>query len=140
MVGGGTELVSGLVTGRTEKRLTPGRSDPRREEAAGTRCTRGRNDMRRFIIGGGDADATDARREATWLSCDTGAGRSDMRRSFELGGNRDAIDPEGVKLPVPILRRGVDESGGVATRDWSELTARRKSARDVSSRAGCIEG
>jgi hypothetical protein len=63
-----------------------------------------------------------------------------MRRSFEAGGNRDIIDPGGVKLPVPIFRRGGDESGGVATRDCRELTARRKSARDVSSRAGCIGG
>ena len=63
-----------------------------------------------------------------------------MRRSFEAEGNRDIIDPGGVKLPVPFLRRGGDESGGVATRDCRVLTARRKSARDVSSRAGCIGG
>jgi len=61
-----------------------------------------------------------------------------MRRSLEAGGNRDIIDPGGVKLPMPFLRRGGDESGDVATRDCRELTARRKSARDVSSRAGCI--
>jgi hypothetical protein len=63
-----------------------------------------------------------------------------MRRSFEAGGNRDIIDPDGVKLPVPFLRRGGDESGSVASRDCRELKARRKSAREVSSRAGCIGG
>jgi len=63
-----------------------------------------------------------------------------MRRAFEAGGNRDIIDPGGVKLPVLIFWQGGDESGGVATRDCRKLTARRNSARDVSSRAGCIGG
>lgn len=117
MVDGGSGLVSGLVTGRTEKRLIAGCSDPRRVEAGGPRGTRGRNDMRRFIMGGGHKDTADARREGMWLSRDAGAWRSDMRLSFNAGGNRDVIDPDGVKLPVPIFRRGGDESGGVATRD-----------------------
>jgi hypothetical protein len=43
-------------------------------------------------------------------------------------------------LAVPALRRVGAVSGGVASRDWSELTARRKSASDVSSRAGCMVG
>jgi len=67
-----------------------------------------------------------------------GIGCSDMPWSFEVGGSRDITNPGGVKLPMPFSRQGGDESGGVATRDCRELTARRKSARDVSSRAGCI--
>jgi len=62
---GGSELMSGLVTGRTEKRLTAGTIDPRREEAGGTRGTSGCSDMRRFSNKGGDGDARDLRREAT---------------------------------------------------------------------------
>jgi len=68
-----------------------------------------------------------------------GLGYIEIRRPFVAGGNRD-IDPGGVQLPVPFFPRGGDESGDVATRDCRELTARRKSARDVSSRAGCIGG
>jgi hypothetical protein len=117
VVDGGSGLISGLVTGRTEKRLIAGWIDPRRVEAGGARGTRGCSDMRRFIIGGVDTGATDARREATWLSGDTGVGCRDMRRSFEEGGNRVVVDPDGVKLPIPSLRRGGNESGGVATRD-----------------------
>ena len=63
-----------------------------------------------------------------------------MHRFFEVGGNTDIINPGDVKLPVPFLRQGGDESTGDVTRDCMEMTARRKSARDVSSRAGCIGG
>jgi hypothetical protein len=65
LVDSGSGFMSGLVTGRTEKRLIAGWIDPRREEAAGTRGTSGRSDMRRFSSGGGDRDAADPRREAT---------------------------------------------------------------------------
>jgi hypothetical protein len=41
-------------------------------------------------------------------------------------------------LAMPALRRVGAVSGGVANRDCSELTARRKSASDVSSRARCM--
>jgi hypothetical protein len=163
---------SGLVAGRTEKRLFAGWRDARREEALFSRDKRaGRIDMRRFIAGGVDGGArdarrdaacfshdeeagrkdmrrfiadgvatvaTDARRKAAWFRRVTGAGRNDMRRSAEGGVNRDASDPGGVRLAVPALRRGGAVSGGVASRDCSELTARRKSASDVSSRAGCM--
>lgn len=61
---GGSGLMSRLVTGRTEKRLTTGAIDPRRVEAGGTRGTSGCSDMRRFSNEGGDRDATDSRREA----------------------------------------------------------------------------
>ena len=65
MVDGGSGLMSGLVTGRTEKRLIAERIDPRREEAGGTRVTSGCNDVGRFSNGGCDRDAADSRREAT---------------------------------------------------------------------------
>jgi hypothetical protein len=61
---GGCELMSGLVTGRTEKRLVTGTIDPRREEAGGIRGTSGCRDMRWFSKEGGDRDARDSRREA----------------------------------------------------------------------------
>ena len=138
VVNGGNGLMNGLVTGHTEKRLITRWIEPRREEDGGTRGMRGCSDMRRFSNGGGDRDARDPRGGETRLSRDTGVGCSDMRRSFEAGWNGDIIDPGSVKLPVPFLRRRGDESGGVVTRDCRELTARRKSARDISSRAGCI--
>jgi len=65
VVDGGSGLMSGLVTGRTEKRLITGAIDPRREEDGGTRGTSGCSDMRRFSNEGGDRDARDSRREAT---------------------------------------------------------------------------
>jgi len=65
VVDGGCGLMSGLVTGRTEKRLIAGWIDPRRVEAGGTRGTSGRSDMRRFSNGGGDREAAESRREAT---------------------------------------------------------------------------
>ena len=46
-------LMSGLVTGRTEKRLITGWIDSRRGRAGGTRGTSGCSDMRRFCNGGG---------------------------------------------------------------------------------------
>lgn len=98
----------------------------------------GCSDMRRFIAGGVDRDAREARREAALFSRVTGTGRNDMRRSVERGVKRDTSDPGGVRPAVPALRRGGAVSGGFATRDCSELTARRKSASEVSSRAGCI--
>jgi hypothetical protein len=61
-----------------------------------------------------------------------------MRLSVEGGVNRDTSDPGGVRLAVPALRRGGAVLGGLATCDCSALTARRKSASDVSSRAGCM--
>jgi hypothetical protein len=64
VVDGGSGLMSGLATGRTEKRLIAGRNDPRREEAGGTHCTSGCSDTRRFNNGAGDRDAADSRREA----------------------------------------------------------------------------
>jgi hypothetical protein len=63
-VGGVCGLMSGLVTGRTEKRLITGWIDPLREEGGGTRGTSGYSDKRRFSNGGGDRDAADARRKA----------------------------------------------------------------------------
>ena len=65
VVDGNSGLISGLVTGRTEKRLIAGWIDPRREEAGGTRGTSGCSDMRRYTEEGGDRVASDSRREAT---------------------------------------------------------------------------
>jgi hypothetical protein len=65
VVDGGSGLMSGLVTGRTEKRLVTEWIDPRREEAGGTRGTSGCSDMRRFSNGGDDRDIRDSRRGAT---------------------------------------------------------------------------
>jgi len=65
VVDGGSGLMSGLLTGSTEKRFIIGTIDPRREEAGGTRGTSGCRDMRWFSNEGGDRDFRDSRREAT---------------------------------------------------------------------------
>jgi len=60
VVDGDSGLLSRLVTGRTEKRLTTGTVDLHREEVGSTRGTSGCSDMRRFSNEGGDEDATDS--------------------------------------------------------------------------------